>query len=58
MIVQLISLKSKVKLEIDFKATTKVHASFVSNYLNSTSTSWELEGIKLNPYGSGGANQL
>ena len=35
-------------------ATTIVYAPFTSNYLNSTAASWELQGIKLNPYGRRG----
>ena len=35
--------------------TTKIYAPFTSSYSSSTTTlSWELQGIKLNPYGSRG----
>ena len=34
--------------------STKIYAPFTSNYSTSTTTSWELQGIKVNPYGSRG----
>ena len=38
-----------------FGTSTKIYAPFTSNYSSSTTTlSWELQGIKINPYGSRG----
>ena len=35
-------------------ATTTIYAPFTSSYLNSSTSSWELQGIKINPFASRG----